>query len=160
MVRHHDQPRATLSAPWYESSSRHSTKSNRICSNPISSRLIPHLTLRLTQSPSGIVGISQLLSDTHLSDNQREYLQIIGNSAASLEVLLNSILDISKFSTNNIELVRSKQRAATTYWHSHSLPRRRSTSFVFGILSKRRLIVYRWSPPPKDLNSCTRLILA
>jgi PAS domain S-box-containing protein len=45
---------------------------------------------------NGIIGMANLLGDTHLTDEQREYVHFIKYSSDILFVLINDILDLSK----------------------------------------------------------------
>lgn len=53
---------------------------------------------------NGIVGFTQLLKESKLSDDQREFINIIENSSDNLLTIVNDILDLSKISANKMEL--------------------------------------------------------
>jgi len=53
---------------------------------------------------NGIVGFTQLLKSTDISDEQEEFLTIIENSSDNLLTIVNDILDLSKIRADKIEL--------------------------------------------------------
>lgn len=53
---------------------------------------------------NGIVGFTQLLKESKLSEDQREFISIIENSSDNLLTIVNDILDISKISADKMEL--------------------------------------------------------
>ncbi|MEC9071155.1 MAG: ATP-binding protein, partial [Myxococcota bacterium] len=53
---------------------------------------------------NGILGMTQLLADTKLSTEQREFVEIIASSSESLLTLVNDILDFSKMEAGRLSL--------------------------------------------------------
>jgi PAS domain S-box-containing protein len=53
---------------------------------------------------TGIIGLSELLGQTHLNDEQKEFLDGIKLSSESLLTIVNEILDISKINSGKISL--------------------------------------------------------
>ncbi len=53
---------------------------------------------------NGIVGFTQLLKDTELNDEQREFITVIEHSSENLLTIVNDILDLSKIKADKIEL--------------------------------------------------------
>ncbi|WP_295767525.1 response regulator [uncultured Mucilaginibacter sp.] len=55
---------------------------------------------------NGVIGMSGLLAETALTDQQRMYTDTINNCGENLLVLINNILDFSKIEAGNMELER------------------------------------------------------
>ena len=53
---------------------------------------------------NGVIGISELLKDTELDEQQSEYVNIIQNSGKGLLTIINDILDYSKISAGKMAL--------------------------------------------------------
>lgn len=53
---------------------------------------------------NGIIGFTQLLADTELSTAQRDYVETLRSSGASLLHLLNDILDFSKMDSGHLQI--------------------------------------------------------
>jgi two-component system, sensor histidine kinase and response regulator len=53
---------------------------------------------------NGIIGMTELALDTQLTDQQREYLQMVQSSAMALLDVINSVLDFSKIDAGKLQL--------------------------------------------------------
>ena len=62
------------------------------------------MTHELRTPMNGVLGMSELLSSTELSDKQHEYVQIILDSSESLLIIINDILDFSRLEAGKVGL--------------------------------------------------------
>jgi PAS domain S-box-containing protein len=64
---------------------------------------------------NAIIGFSELLRQTDVSEQQTEYVDIITRSGKDLLELINNILDFSKLESNSVELERIRFNLETTF---------------------------------------------
>ena len=106
---------------------------------------------------NAVVGMSELLLQTPLSDEAREYATTVRDSAESLLAIVNDILDFSKIEAGRMELESVRVRAGRRGRERDRHPRRggaQERAFALDLRRRRTSRTACWAMPTGCAKCC------
>lgn len=102
-------------------------KENAESANVAKSQFLANMSHEIRTPMNGILGFSDLLSDEHLTETQKEYVEVICHSGQNLLALIDDILDFSKIEAGQLNTEKIECSLAGVLNSAGSLMRPRAT---------------------------------